>query len=245
MNQNSLLSLKVIQTINQNYYSFQIIQFSRQVFSRQVSFFHIFIILLDTIIPSYDILKQLSSFIHSNLIHTLKIPSYTLQPSIQLKIAYSLLSNDSLYTACDDTLTVESTSFDNCILILPPFITEKYTIKQQVSKDFCYGMDQNQLQIANWGDIEHEIAFFNKNPLLNHSIESLFCLQKWYSPYYQESATSQSLYHIAYHLHSQYINEYSIYTACQQYADSSNELEEIISIQYYFSSFFSKHLSIN
>ena len=106
-------------------------------------------------------------------------------------------------------------------------------------------MDQNQFQIANWGDIEHEIAFFHKNPFFNHSIESLFSLQHWYSPYYQESSTSQSLYHISYYLHSQYINEYTIYKACQQYAYSSNELEEIMSIQYYYSSFFSKHLSIH
>ena len=76
-------------------------------------------------------------------------PFPSLSPAIQLSVAYSLNSPDSISRGDD---------FTNCVLILPPFLaTPDSPRKKPREHDFTFGAElRTRHVVANWGDLRHE-----------------------------------------------------------------------------------------
>lgn len=76
-------------------------------------------------------------------------PFPSLSPMIQLSVAYSLNSPDSISRGDD---------FTNCVLILPPFLaTPDSPRKKPREHDFTFGAElRTRHVVANWGDLRHE-----------------------------------------------------------------------------------------
>lgn len=161
-----------------------------------------------------------------------------LNPLTQLQVTYSPINDESFFTRCEETLCYD---FSECVLILPPFLTKKEM--EEPSTDFCYGANKKQYRIANWGDIDHELRYYQNTPYLCHSYKTLLTSSQWYHPYFHNSPTGNGLYHLVGPLRSRYISEWTVFDYVVELSLSKEDLAEIVGVNQYYMHFFQKHQS--
>lgn len=162
----------------------------------------------------------------------------SLDSMVQLKVVYSLGTEESFYSRHESTVLID---FSDCVLILPPFLTET-TIHEGQSSDFCYGRNGKQHRVANWGDIHHELSYSHHQ--FHSTYHNMLTNNQWYYPYYLYSPDSKGLYHMIGLIRAGYISEYTVYEWIQSLAIPAERLAEVVSINQYYAAYLEKHLSI-
>ena len=176
--------------------------------------------------------------------------------SIQKRISYSPLQEDSFYSRSSNSFSSDLT---NCTLILPRFLTLSQELKESTQStesilstsvserenDFCYGKQREVVRVANWDDIHHELFYFHSSPFSQHSLQDQLLSQEWYFQFYHEFTNGKNLHRILPYLSSQYVSEYTVYEWVQNSNIPLEMYSSLLSLLHFYSSFFQKHSSIN
>ena len=167
-----------------------------------------------------------------------KYSSVSLDPSIQLRVAYSLVNEESFFSRSESTLLSD---FSDCVLILPPFLTTVSTHSSSPinPSDFTYGTEKRVLNtVANWGDIHHEILYsmnsFDKDISVHDSIQC----SKWYYPFVKNSVPNSTVYKLSWRIYSGFLSEYSVWEECHNNPGQVCELCQIVTVRYCYQQFF-------
>lgn len=162
----------------------------------------------------------------------------SLNPSIQLRVAYSLVNEESFFSRCE---SIVLTDLSDCVLILPPFLTivPNHASSPMNPSDFTYGTEKRILNtVANWGDINHEIQYtvnpYDKDTSIRDSVQC----SRWYYPYVKSSIPNSTVYKVNWRVYSEFLSEYSIWEVCRENEGLIYELCQMIAVRHYYQHFF-------
>lgn len=195
--------------------------------------------LSDSVLCPSATLAQLTAHYRAELAS--ESPCRSPQPlavSTQLKVAYSLSSEDSLPLS-------ESVDFAQCELVLPPFLTASPPHAQTPShpSDFCYEVERSPRQrVANWGDIEHEVRWMDRCGCWSASLEACLGREGW-CEYYRGSSRASSVYRVVERVRGRFVSVYSVCDVCKERGDGLSELAEVVAMDAYYHSFLASRLS--
>ena len=196
-------------------------------------------VLSDSVLCPSSTLAQLTAHYRTELASEVPRSSLPLDVSTQLKVAYSLTTEDSLASG------VESVDFAQCELVLPPFLTtpQPHTQTPSHPSDFCYATDRPVRQrVANWGDIDHEVRWMERAGCWSASLEAWLGRGGW-CEYYRGSSPTNSVYRVAEHVRGRFVSVYSVRDACEERGDGLGELAELVGMNAYYHSFLASRLS--
>lgn len=203
-----------------------------------------------SLLPPSSLLASLTSHFLSHLTSpTPTPPPPTLDPFTQLRVAYSLTTEESFLSRSDTSLLPD---FSSCELILPPFLTTPPPHLHTPSQpsDFCYGTDrQVRERVGNWGDIQHEVRWMDSRPYWQQSVREMLESEKGYYPYYRGSVANSAVYRVVGRLRAGFVSVYSVRDACVACANNANstanlrELAGVVAVDAYTHAYFGSHLS--
>ena len=166
-----------------------------------------------------------------------KHSSVSLDPSIQLRVAYSLVNEESFFSRSESTLLSD---FSDCVLILPPFLTavSTHSLSPINPSDFTYGTEKRVLNtVANWGDIHHEILYSTNSYDKDTSIHDSIQCSKWYYPFVKNSIPNSTVYKLSWRIYSGFLSEYSVWEECYHNSGQICELCQIVTVKYCYQQF--------
>ena len=185
---------------------------------------------------SFD--PSLLSRISSNL-QSLPTPPPTiniqLDRKIQSSVVYSPVKEETMISCLGD---VDSPSFSDAVLILPPFLTNP--LSHDSSQGLSYGRDTQDLFIvAHWVDIQHEMRFYQSKPYFQTSLKDRLRCSLWYYPYYQGSAQNTNGYRVYGAIRSGFVSAYEV---MEWYPEGRKELFDFCALELCYHSYFKEHL---